>query len=188
MVPGQRLAETDLANRFGVGRNAVREAMQQLAARGVIDLHQHRSPTIRLLDRAETCGVLDVAEALTALVARSAATGYDVEAHRSLLESALDMLSQADLIDEAGSFSRARRHFYRALLAIGNNKELQRLFPAIGMHIIYAQYQTRQLRGIRIADYRQIAKAVAQQNPDLAEKAGRDHVRHVKHIVMQEAS
>jgi DNA-binding GntR family transcriptional regulator len=38
MVPDQRLVETELAARFGVGRNAVREAMQRLAVRSVIDL------------------------------------------------------------------------------------------------------------------------------------------------------
>ena len=61
MVPGQMLAETNIAVRFGVGRNAVREAMQQLGARGVIDLSRHRSPTIRLLDKAETSEILAVA-------------------------------------------------------------------------------------------------------------------------------
>src|SRR3546814_3979449 len=47
MVPGQRLVETELASRHGVGRNAVREAMQHLAARGVVDLSPNRSPAIR---------------------------------------------------------------------------------------------------------------------------------------------
>src|SRR3546814_19344995 len=47
MVPGQRLVETELASRHGVGRNAAREAMQQLDARGVVDPTPHRSPAIR---------------------------------------------------------------------------------------------------------------------------------------------
>src|SRR3546814_18595052 len=47
MVPGQRIVETDLAVQFGVGRNAVREAMQQLAMRGVVDLSPNRSASIR---------------------------------------------------------------------------------------------------------------------------------------------
>src|SRR3546814_2247234 len=33
LVPGQRLAETDLALRYAVGRDAVREAMQHLSVR-----------------------------------------------------------------------------------------------------------------------------------------------------------
>src|SRR3546814_2848431 len=47
LVPGQRLAETDLALRYDVGRNAVREAMQHLSVRGIIELEANRSPSIR---------------------------------------------------------------------------------------------------------------------------------------------
>jgi DNA-binding GntR family transcriptional regulator len=184
MVPGQRLAETDLAARYGVGRNAVREAMQQLAGRGIIDLNRHRSPAIRMLDMAETMEVLDVAEALTALVARTSAAKFDEPLHGALLRSTMTLFAEADTDDEPGRFSRARRHFYRALLVIGGNRELQRLFPAISMHIIYAQYQTRQLRGIRLADYRSIIEAIVRGDAAGAEQAGRDHVSHVRQVIV----
>lgn len=183
MVPGQILAETSLATRFGVGRNAVREAMQQLAARGVVDLSRHRSPTIRLLDKAETFEILDVASAMTALAAHAAANRYVATEHSSLLALTLDALAQADAADEPGMFSRARRHFYRVLLGIGGNRELQRLFPAIGMHIIYAQYQSRKLRGIRLSDYKEIMAAVARNDADGAAEAGRLHVDHVRQVI-----
>ncbi|MGE4430380.1 MAG: GntR family transcriptional regulator [Sphingobium sp.] len=185
MVPGQRLAETDLAARFGVGRNAVREAIQQLAARGVIDLSRHRSPMIRQLDIAETMEVLDVASAMTGLAVRTAADRYDAGLHADLLNATLIMLDEADRLDEPGMFSRARRDFYRTLLHIGGNRELQRLFPAIGMHIIYAQYQSRRMRDVRSADYRQIIAAVASHIPDAAGRAGEDHVEHVRQIILE---
>jgi DNA-binding GntR family transcriptional regulator len=188
MVPGQRLAETDLAARFGVGRNAVREAMQQLAARGIIDLSRNRSPAIRQLDQDETMEVLDVASVLSRLVASSAAARFDAEAHAPLLAVTMEMLAEADRIDEPGMFSRARRHFYRTLLLIGGNRELQRLFPAVGMHIIYAQYQTRQLRGIRLADYRGIIDAVAARDVQAAEQASHDHVERVRRIVLERST
>jgi len=184
MVPGQRLAETELAALYGVGRNAVREAIQRLSGRGVIDLNPHRSPAIRLLGMDETLEVLEVAEAMTALATRSAAMHYRQDRHRELLRSALAMVIEADVHDEPGMFSRARRHFYRALLTIGGNRELQRLFPAISMHIIYAQYQSRQLRSIRLADYRSIVDAITREDPVAAEKAGHDHVQHVRQIIM----
>ena len=79
----------------------------------------------------------------------------------------------------------ARRHFYRLLLQIGGNRELQRLFPAIGMHIIYAQYQSRKLRGIRLADYRDIIDAVAANDLAAAETAGRTHVDNVRRVIEQ---
>src|SRR3546814_6211209 len=51
--------------------------------------------------------------------------------------------------------------FCRSLLLIGGNRELQRIFPAIGIHIIHAQYPSTRLQGIRLADYQAIARAVA---------------------------
>ena len=185
LVPGQILAETSLAGQYGVGRNAVREAMQQLAARGVVDLSRHRSPTIRRLDLAETFEILAVASAMTTLAAQAAAQGYDPGLHAELVATTLDALAQADAIDEPGMFSRARRHFYRVLLGIGSNRELQRLFPAISMHIIYAQYQSRRLRGIRLADYRAIMEAVMRNNAVAAQAAAHAHVEHVGTAIEQ---
>jgi len=183
LVPGQILSETGMAGQYGVGRNAVREAMQHLAARGVVDLSRNRSPTIRRLDHAETLEILDVAGALTALAVQAAALRYDPVVHGAQIAGALDALTKADADDEPGAFSRARRHFYRVLLRIGGNRELQRLFPAISMHIIYAQYQSPRLRGIRLADYRAIMDAVAGGDLAAAAAAGRNHTDHVRSAI-----
>src|SRR5580692_1352120 len=73
LVPGQRLIETEIALSLGVGRNAVREAIQRLAAKGIIDLSRNRSPSIRQLDLDETMEVLEVADEMFGLAARVAA-------------------------------------------------------------------------------------------------------------------
>lgn len=183
MVPGQRLVETELAARFGAGRNAVREAMQRLAARGVVDLSRNRSPAIRRLDEAETMEVLTVARAMTALMLGAAAARFDSATHGAMLDDAQTQLERAADEDEIAGFGRARRQFYRALLDIGGNRELKRLFPAIGMHIIYAQYQSRQLRGIRLADYRAMIDSVRRGDETQAEAAGARHVDHVSAVI-----
>ncbi|KQX26293.1 MULTISPECIES: GntR family transcriptional regulator [unclassified Sphingomonas] len=184
MVPGQRLVETDLAARFEVGRNAVREAMQHLSVRGVVDLSPNRSPAIRSLDPAETLEVLDVAEAMTRLAARAAATGFRDE-HGALLAAAIGELTEVASDGDAAAFSRARRGFYRALLLIGGNRELQRLFPAIGIHIIHAQYPSPRLRGIRLADYQAIARAVVARDAAAAERAAAEHVDNVRAVIRE---
>ena len=89
LVPGQRLIETDLALQFGVGRNAVREAIQQLAARGIVDLSRNRSPSIRQLTVQEALDVLDVAEAMTGLLTSLAAQKFDKKKHMQPLENVL---------------------------------------------------------------------------------------------------
>ena len=184
MVPGQRLIETDLATRFAAGRNAVREAMQRLAARGVVDLSRNRSPAIRRFERDETLEVLTVCAAMLELAATLAAERYEATRDAAALRDALDMLEAARDADMPATFSRARRQFYRTVLAIGGNRELQRVFPAIAMHIIYAQYQSQALRGIRVADYRAIADAIGRRDPVGAVDAARAHVERVRAVIM----
>src|SRR3546814_20301873 len=85
-VPGQRLAETDLALRYDVGRHAVREAMQHLSVRGIIDLEATRSPSIRKLALAESMGGRAVAEAVPDTAgprANDRSTGQPPRAHFS---------------------------------------------------------------------------------------------------------
>lgn len=185
LVPGQRLVETDLAAQYGVGRNAVREAVQWLSAHGVIDVTRYRSAAIRQLDSAETLEVLDIAEAMIGLAVRTAALGYREESHRPLLEGALVELERADEMDPGGVFSRGRRHFHRVLLEIGGSRELRRLFPALGMHILYAQYHKAGLGRRRLDDFRAMAKAVAAKDGAAAEAVARAHVSHLREAVLK---
>jgi len=186
LVPGQRLGETELAARFDVGRNAVREGIQRLASRGVLEVSPHRSAAIRKLDLAEAMEVLDVARELTGLVARNAATRFDAGQDGAPLAEALDRLEKEAASGRSGNFSRARRQFYRLLLGIGRNRELDRIFPAVGMHIIYSQYNSPRLTDLRLSDYRALAVAIRAGDAKAAEWAGREHVERVRSIIREE--
>ncbi len=185
LVPGQRLIETDLAAQFGVGRNAVREAMQRLAARGVVDLSRHRSAAIRQLDLEETMEVLDVTKALIGLIARTAAGHFRPEAHGDMLREAIAQLEAVEDAENPGAFSKARRGFYRTLLAVGGNRELRRIFPAVGMHVIYSHYQSPRLRRLRIEDYKLIMAAIASGDEARAEAMGYAHVDNVRAGILE---
>lgn len=179
MVPGQRIVETDLAAQYGVGRNAVREAVQWLSAHGVIDPTRHRSASIRLLDAPEALEVLDVAEPLIGLAARAAAAGCRAEVHGALLADALAELGPA----QDAAFSRARRLFYRALIEIGDNRALRRIFPALGLHIFYAQYRGAVAIDAQRSEFRELADAIRNGDTKRAEALGRAHISALRKAV-----
>jgi DNA-binding GntR family transcriptional regulator len=183
-VPAQRLVETDLADRFGVGRNSVREALQRLAACGIVELSRHRGAAIRRLSPQETDDVLDVAERMTGLLARTACRGSAEPRHRETLSRVLRELARCG--GDPAAFSAARRSFYRTLLEMGDNKELRRLFPTVQMPTVHAQFRLPQLQELRLADYGRIARAVLDGDADDAERAGVDHVRHVRLALIAE--
>lgn len=182
-VPGQRLVETDLAAHFGVGRNSVREALQRLAAEGIVELPRHRSAAIRALSPQDTLDVLDVAERITGLLARSAARGSADADCAAALRQAIDDLADADAAHDSAAFASARRRFYRTLLEMSGNRELRRLFPAIQMPIVYAQHRLGSLQALRLRDYRVIAEAVLAGRAEAADAAGTAHVRNVREAI-----
>jgi DNA-binding GntR family transcriptional regulator len=186
-VPAQRLVEIDLAEQFGVGRNSVREALQRLAAEGMVELHRHKGAVIRSLSMQETLDVLEVAERMMGLLARAAARGAATSGLKAILSDSLKALKAADAANELAAFTSARRRFYRCLLDMGGNRELQRLFPTIQMPIVYAQYRLPALKKIRLRDYTKIATAVKTGRQDEAEAAGSLHVQHVRQEIESQA-
>src|SRR3546814_8893367 len=137
MVPGQLLGETERALQFGVGRNAVREAMQRLAVRGVVDLRPNQSASIRKLDINETIEILEVAAEMTSLAASIAARNYGPAQHGEAFKLVMRNLAESEESRQPSDFSRARRQFYRTLLQIGGTRDLHRPFLTIAFHVIY---------------------------------------------------
>lgn len=183
-VPGQRLVEGDLAVHFGVGRNSVREAMQRLAAEGLVDLSRHKGATIRVLSWRETLDLLDIVERIMGLLTRNAARGHSVPEFAAQLRKAMADLESADEQRNDEAFSFARRRFYRTLLEMGGNRDLARLFTTIHIPLLYAQQRLPALQTIRMTDYRIIVAAVLSGDADASDHAGAGHVRNVRDALL----
>ncbi|ART49482.1 GntR family transcriptional regulator [Acidovorax carolinensis] len=184
-APGQRLVEVDLAQQFGVGRNSVREALQRLAADGIVNTFRHRGVAIKSLSARQTLDVLDVAERMTGLLARSAARGIQAGKASQPIGVALDQLRAAEDEGDSEAFGRARRNFYRALLEASGSLELKRLFPSIQMPIVYAQHRFAALQKLRLRDYAAMGRSVMDADEEAADAAGMNHVRNVRAEILR---
>lgn len=185
LVPGQRLVEVDLAEQYQVSRNSVREALQQLAAQGVVELLRNKGATVRSLSLQETREVLDVAERMTGLLARSAALGIAAGQPSDPIREALAELERANTAQDVDAFARARRGLYRALLHTSGSRELKRLFPSIQMPVVYAQHRPATLQKVRMRDYQRMCDAVLRGDAQAADEAGMAHVRNVREAIVR---
>ncbi|WP_460483569.1 GntR family transcriptional regulator [Comamonas humi] len=188
LVPGQRLVEADLTEQYGVSRNSVREALQHLAAQGVVEVLRNKGAAIRALSLQETLEVLDVAERMTGLLAKSAAHGIASGRSREPLERALQELTRAYDSQDTDAFAVARRSLYRALLTTSGSRELKRLFPSIQMPIVYAQHRPSTLQKVRMHDYQVMCEAVLRGDEPAADKAGMVHVQNVRTAIIRKVS
>lgn len=182
MVPGQRIVEADLIERFGVGRNAVREGIQLLSERGVVDLSPNKSAVIRRFTLKEAQGVMDLCATLNGLLASTAAREFRPE-DAAMFDKALAE-AEAALGHGEQACARARRHFSAALLHICRNKELQRIFPMAGIAIFSAQFRSDEINRVQAEAYRHIHAAVSAGNSAAAEKAARSLVEKLRKVIV----
>lgn len=180
-VPGQKLIEADLTRDFGVSRGSVREALNRLAAEGVVTLTLHRGAYIRSLTRAEVVELLSVMEVIVGLAARTAAQLINLPGNRALLDEAYNHLASFKEVSDFLAYIRARNAYYRALITIGGNRELERVFSGMHVHLVRIQFQGYQQKrpDLRVKDYDRMTAAIRAGTPDRAETMARQHIRQV---------
>src|SRR6187399_2420603 len=72
-VPNQRLIEADLSATYGASRAAVRTALLELGAEGLVDRLPNRGSRVRAIPLAEAIEILEVRMGLEGLCAAKAA-------------------------------------------------------------------------------------------------------------------
>lgn len=73
LQPGSWLREQEIAERFGVSRSPVREALRHIAKQGFVEMHPWRGAQLVELSGETTAHVFDMLEAMYGVVAKHAA-------------------------------------------------------------------------------------------------------------------
>jgi DNA-binding GntR family transcriptional regulator len=123
LAPGTKLDENALAARHGASRTPVREALQQLASQGLIELRPHAGAfvaTLGVVELAEMFEALGYLESACASLAARRHTGED----RAALAAAHDACAHAALADDGDAFYEANRRFHACVYAAGHNAYL----------------------------------------------------------------
>jgi DNA-binding FadR family transcriptional regulator len=145
LPPGaQLLTEAELADRFGVSRATIREALKVLAGTGVLDMGRGRKTVVRSPDPSVLAGhlalivrrdpqrVLELAEIQDALnmLAASLAAKHG-RRHLDSLARAEQYVTQMEQADSRKLFAEANARFHRALEDATENELLAYMLDAI---------------------------------------------------------
>lgn len=179
-APGQRLIEADLCARYGVGRSAVRDALQRLAARGVVTLSPNRGARISELTIEDALDTLELTELLLGLAARTAARAVGRPGVPEAVGAAIEAVAQARARHDPMRFAEARKDFYAALVRAGGSQALRRVLPSVQVHVLRAQFGFSTMQDEVFEEFRAIADAVLAGDPERAEALGREHVRRIR--------
>lgn len=175
--PGQRLVEAQLTEDYGVSRGPVREALNRLAAMGVVDLMPQRGAQIRVLSIDDAIESLIVVQGLVGIAARLAAERIE-EGGAEQLQATVEELERFDQTSASADYAKARDSFYATLTRIAGNPALSRIMMRIDIHLIRIQFRAvlRTVDRRRHRDYVDIASAVLAGDAKRAERLAKSHV------------
>jgi GntR family transcriptional regulator, rspAB operon transcriptional repressor len=179
--PGEALSENEIASRFGVSRQPVREAFIKLSEAGLLQILPNRGTFVVKISVREVANARFVREAVEVGIARSASrmmTTAQIDGLFEGLEHQRAAVAGADhrrlnLLDDA--FHRAIADVvdcdYAARIVEGARAQTDRvrylgLWHAASMTIIVEQHAA-------------IVEALARRDPDAAEAAMRRHLREI---------
>ena len=118
--PGDRLVESELADRFGVSRTPIREALQRLETQSLL-ARDGRSLIVASLDHNQMAELYVVRSELEALAARLAARHANVEEVRLLQQMVKE---DRQLVDDPVALARTNRRFHRQVHLASHNRYL----------------------------------------------------------------
>ncbi|MFH8498133.1 GntR family transcriptional regulator [Streptomyces coeruleorubidus] len=187
--PGDRLVERELAQRFGVSRVPVREAIRALVAEGFVHFETPRRTVVRRLTPNDVKELFELREALevyAAGLAASRATPQDLAEVQELLDraAAATEAGDAELITDLNS-----RLHDRIVAMAGNSLLTEALEPVAGR----LRWMTRRNEEWPqlLVEHRELFEAIASGDPDRARAHALTHVRTnyrstVRHLFEEE--
>ena len=126
LQPGDRLPEPMLAERFGVSRVPVREALSQLQSEGFVSLERYKGATVSGASRADALDLMQVRRGLEVLAARLAADrrgGGVADALRAVVE----LGREAERTHNHGDVPALGVRFHELVADASGNRELARM-------------------------------------------------------------
>lgn len=174
--PGDRLVESELAERLGVSRTPVREALQRLETQAML-VRDGRSLMVASLDHNQLAELYAVRSELEGLAARLAARHATPEEVRVLQSMVTE--DRALLGGDPRALSRANKRFHRQIHLASHNRFLVQQLDLVHRSMALMATTSFAAEGrdeVALAEHDQIVAAIAAGDGDTADLALRTHI------------
>jgi DNA-binding GntR family transcriptional regulator len=177
LAPGSRLAQGDLADRLGISRGSVREALRRLAGDGLVDFEVNRGFFVAEAALDDVRQRLEARLALEPEIARLAASRRS-DADLELMRTTIDVEASARTSDEVHDASRA---FHMAVAGATQNQAFTKLLDSlwiadIGRRLLAQRSRAAKWQDSDVEEHRQILEALEEGDAGRAAQLMSAHV------------
>lgn len=190
LAPGQRLVESDIAERLEVTRGAVRLALLTLTDEGLVERIPHRGASVRQVPLEEALEITDVRMVLEGLCAGKAAeqvTGQQADQLRAIGEEMQQVVAGGDLL----RYSDLNRTLHGMIRDMAHHDVASQIIKRLrGQSGVSHQFRLALQPGrpqVSLGEHLAIIDAVVARDPEGAEAAMRRHLSSVR-VALQDAA
>lgn len=187
LKPGQRLMEVQLAEKMGVSRTPVREAIRKLELEGLVEMLPRKGAHVAELSVKDIMDVLEVRATLDGLATFLSATRItddEKKELRHLLDQFINYVEKENLQGSIKKDVEFHDVIYRSsrndkLIQISNNlrEQIQRF------RIVYIKDYSSSRELIR--EHTEIYEAIIAGNPETAMEAARRHIKNQEETIIR---
>ncbi|HKK02027.1 MAG TPA: GntR family transcriptional regulator [Desulfuromonadales bacterium] len=169
--PGEKVAEPELAERFGISRTPIREAFRQLESEGYLTVIPRKGAVVSSLserDVEEFYAIKSILEGYAARIAAERLTERDIDRLEAINERLHLLAEEGDV----KTFFKVHNEFHDLFIRAAGNEKLFELIGQMMMKFNRLRMASLSLPGrmeISVQEHKKIIKAFKSHNGDRAD-------------------
>ena len=194
LAPGEKLTELTLAAKLGVSRGPLREAFRMLEEAGLVKITKNRGVFVRDIAVDEAIEIFDLRAAMDELVGRRLAENITTPQLKEI-RGMVDAMERTVKDKDAYHYHLLNLKFHDRLVELAGNRKLTEIYRKLIKELsLFRRLNLEDgwLMPISATEHRQIVKAIASGDADVAGKAMFAHVmdskeRTIEHNLRRQA-
>lgn len=188
LKPGERLMEIHLANRLGVSRTPIREAIRKLELEGLVTMIPRRGAEVAQITEKSMSDVLEVRRAMDALCAELACDRISEE-ELAKLEVACENFEKATKTKDVKKIAQADVELHDIILQATGNQRLIQLINNLSEQMYryrfeyikdFSQHETL------VEEHKMIYESLMSRDKERASEAAKVHIDNQKKTIIQQ--
>lgn len=188
LKPGERLMEIHLANRLGVSRTPIREAIRKLELEGLVTMIPRKGAEVAQITEKSMNDVLEVRRAVDALCVELACDRIDSQSLEQL-RIACDNFEQAVKTKDVKKIAQADVKLHDIIVQATGNQRLIQLVYNLSEQMY--RYRFEYIKDASqhqhlVEEHRIIYESIVNKDKDTASRAAKMHIDNQEKAIMQQ--
>ncbi len=190
LKPGERLMEIHLADRLGVSRTPIREAIRKLELEGLVTMIPRRGAEVAQISAKNLKDVLEVRQALDALGVELACERITEEGLQEL-KDACEHFAKVTETKDATVITKADVALHDVIIRATGNERLQQMISNLSEQMYRYRFEyikDSSYHALLIEEHRRLYESIARRDKKQAVREIEQHITNQLNTIMEHLS